>query len=437
MIAAELIRKKRFNKALTEAEIDWLVQSYATGELPDYQMAALAMAICFNGMSPNETFWLTRSMMNSGVVLDFSQYHPGVVDKHSTGGVGDKTSLILAPLVAGAGVKVPMIAGRGLGHTGGTLDKLESIPGFNVNLSLDDLKQNVEKHGFSIIGQTAEICPADKKLYALRDVTGTVDSLPLICGSIMSKKLAEGLSALVLDVKWGSGAFMKNQKDAHELATALKSIGEHQGVKTHALITSMNQPLGAYIGNALEVVECVEIMSSKTREVNGTDLYEDTRELTLQLAAEMLFAGNACSSPEEGYEKASEILRSGRALENFEKMVEFQGGKLSEFQHQSRLKHIVTSSEAGFVNGFEVEALGLASLQLGAGRKTSADKIDPFAGIEVHKKIGDKVEEGEALFTLYYSNEGQHEAALPYVEKSCWLSQVDKPAPKLIESVLR
>ncbi|MEO0334827.1 MAG: thymidine phosphorylase, partial [Pseudomonadota bacterium] len=394
MTAAELIRKKRFNKSLTESEIDWFVKNYATGEIPDYQMSAMAMAICFNGMSPSETSWLSKSMMNSCVVLDFSQFAPAVVDKHSTGGVGDKTSLILAPLVAAAGVKIPMIAGRGLGHTGGTLDKLESIPGFNVNLSLEDLKKNVSTHGFSIIGQTDEICPADKKLYALRDVTGTVDSLPLICGSIMSKKLAEGLSALVLDVKWGSGAFMKSKEDAVALAEALRSIGRHQGVTTHALISSMNQTLGAYIGNALEIKECIDIMSGKTCFRGERDLYADTRELTLQLAAEMLLAGQACHSHEEGLKKASEILDSGKALELFHKMVDFQGGDISRFDHEAKHSFEVCSTESGFVNGFEVEALGLASLQLGAGRKVSADSIDPVAGIEVHKKIGDKIDEG-------------------------------------------
>lgn len=438
MIPAELIRKKRFRGTLSESEIEFFISGYATGKIPDYQMAAMAMAICFSGMTDVETSQLTRAMRDSGVVLDFSQYAPNVVDKHSTGGVGDKTSLILAPLVAAAGVKVPMIAGRGLGHTGGTLDKLESIPGFDVVLSLETLRQNVKEHGFSIIGQTAEICPADKKLYALRDVTGTVDSLPLICGSIMSKKLAEGLSALVLDVKFGTGAFMKTQKDAKELATSLMRIGKNNGVETNALLTSMEQPLGAFIGNALEVEECIRIMKNETLDRDGEDFFADTRDLTLELAGEMIYAGKKAETPEAGLAKAKEILESGEAFRWFEKMIEFQGGDLSKFTFEAEEKKEFLADSDGVVSAMNVEAIGLAALQLGAGRKTSSDEIDNLAGIEMHKKVGSKVKKGEPLCSLYFSKGRDLNSSEEYLMKSFEISKSDnvKRQP-LVAEILR
>jgi pyrimidine-nucleoside phosphorylase len=412
-LPAELIKKKRSGLVHSEDEILFLIKSYTSGELPDYQMAAWLMAVFFKGMTAAETSLLTEAMLRSGRVLDFSYLKKLTVDKHSTGGIGDKTSIIIAPVVAAAGVPVPMISGRGLGHTGGTLDKLEAIPGFSTSLSLDQFIRQIEDLGVGLIGQTAEICPADKKIYALRDVTGTVESLPLICASIMSKKLAEGIDGLVLDVKFGSGAFMKTLAQAEELADSLMAIGAAHGKRVASLVTHMDEPLGRFIGNALEIGECVAIL--KGDRYLGRNDFTDCRELSLELAAQMLWLGGRTPTPEDGLRLAQEVLASGKAFELFERLCRAQGGDLNGLP-LAKTRHDVRSQTSGFVAAYNAESIGIAGLSLGAGRKAATDAIDPTAGIEVHKKIGDSVTTGEALFTLYCSG-GPGDARLIEAER--------------------
>ena len=406
MIPAEIIKKKRDAKPLSQDEITFAVNSYTSGALPDYQMSALLMAIFLRGMNNEETHFLTQAMLHSGRVLSFSDLPGFKVDKHSTGGVGDKTSLILAPIVAAAGLVVPMISGRGLGHTGGTLDKLEAIPGFSTQIDLEKFRALLKTLGCGLIGQTSEICPADKKIYALRDVTGTVESQPLICASIMSKKLAEGIDGLVLDVKFGSGAFMKTLSDAESLARALIGIGERAGKKVYALLTDMNQPLGRMIGNALEVEECLSIMRRDSRAVE----YRDTEELSVALAGTMIWMGGAESSYESGVTRARKILDSGEALKKFEAIVHAQGGGLKSMPRASQ-RRVIKAKASGFVSAFDTEGVGYAALLLGAGRLKSSDTVDPTAGIELHKKMGESVSVGEPLATLYASNESLFDSA--------------------------
>src|SRR5580693_821956 len=375
--AIDVIRKKRDGGELSRFEIDSLVNAYTRDDIPDYQVSAWLMAVVLRGMTRAETAALTDAMLQSGEVLDLSSLAAKKVDKHSTGGVGDKTSLVLAPLVAAAGVAVPMISGRGLGHTGGTLDKLEAIPGFNVNLSVAEFRRVLEACGCAMIGQTAEIAPADRKLYALRDVTGTVESPYLICASIMSKKLAEGVDALVLDVKTGSGAFMKSEKDAAFLAELMVETGERMGKKMVALITDMDQPLGNMIGNALEVVEVVNVLRG-----GGP---EDLRELCLQLAGWMLYLGDASKTVAEGKQTSAQLISSGKALERFRQMVELQGGDvraiddpkdLPQAQHSMK----VTSTKRGYVASIQCEQIGTACVILGGGRERKEDSVDPSVG---------------------------------------------------------
>ena len=364
--AIDVIRKKRDAVELSGEEIEALVNAYTAGDVPDYQVSAWLMAVVLKGMTRPETAALTDAMLHSGEVLDLSSLPAKKVDKHSTGGVGDKTSLVLAPLAAAAGVTVPMISGRGLGHTGGTLDKLEAIPGFNVNLPVADFRRVLEKIGCCMIGQTAEIAPADRKLYALRDVTGTVESPYLICASIMSKKLAEGIDALVLDVKTGSGAFMKNEKDAVFLAELMVETGERMGKQVVALITDMDQPLGLKIGNALEVVECIEIMQG-----GGPN---DLRELCLELAGWMLHLGGVANSVADGRAQSEKLIASGKALERFRQMIAMQGGdprviddpmKLPQAKHTMQ----VVSARQGYVSAMQCEQIGTACVILGGGRE--------------------------------------------------------------------
>ncbi len=431
-LPAEIIKKKRNREVLSAEEIEQYIQQYAQGILPDYQMSALLMAIYFNGMTETETLYLTKSMLHSGVVVDFKNIPQFKVDKHSTGGVGDKTSLILGPIVAAAGVAVPMISGRGLGHTGGTLDKLESIPGFNTQKSLDEFKQLVEKHLICFIGQTKEICPADKKIYALRDVTATIESLPLICASIMSKKLAEGIDGLVLDVKYGSGAFMKTSENAIELANSLMKIAEGYGKKVTALITNMNQPLGAYAGNALEVKECVEIMQGKTK-INhlGNDLYEDTRELSLWLSAHMLLLAQKKSTLEECYQLASDLLKSGKALDKFKELCEIHGGDLSRLPQPSQ-KKIITAEQNGFVYEMNTEKIGIAGILIQAGRAEVKDVINPVSGVEFHVKIGDPIQVGQPVFTVYGDQAQDLQPALTMLESAYRVQQLPIKKTELI-----
>lgn len=413
LLPSEVIKAKREGRALSSEMIEFFVNGYCQGTIPDYQMSALLMTIFFRGMSDSETLILTQAMLNSGDSVRFTS--SGLkIDKHSTGGVGDKTSLILGPIVAAAGVAVPMISGRGLGHTGGTLDKLESIPGFNTQLSLRDFVEIVDQHFLCFIGQTQEICPADKKMYSLRDVTATVESLPLICASIMSKKLAEGIDGLVLDVKFGSGAFMKSQDQAESLAKALMAIAKGSGKKVTACLTNMNQPLGRYAGNALEVKECISVMKNESfLGPEGHDLYSDTRELSLQLAAHMLFLGEKAKSPEEGYRIADEILRTGKALQKFLEICGVQGGDPAQLP-LPKFSLEVRARQSGYLETFDTEKIGVACIHLKAGRALTSDLIAPTAGIEFHRKIGSPVDKGDVIFTLW----GDDPALFPAVEVS-------------------
>jgi pyrimidine-nucleoside phosphorylase len=400
-VPATVIKKKREGGALSPQEISTFIRGYTAGAIPDYQMSALLMAIYFKGMTKEETLTLTQEMLHSGIVLDLSTLKKFKVDKHSTGGVGDKTSLILGPIVAAAGFAVPMISGRGLGHTGGTLDKLESIPGFNTQLDLDQFRKALAAHSICFIGQTKEICPADKKIYALRDVTATVESLPLICASIMSKKLAEGIDALVLDVKFGSGAFMKDYDKSRELALRLMEIARGAGKKVATFMTSMEQPLGSYAGNSLEVEECVRIMRGEpVLDARGVDRSQETRELSLRLSASMMFLSGTYPDLETCYREAVQILDSGRAYQKFEELCHLHSGRLSELPAPKNRVEVLADCE-GFVSGFETETIGWIGVKIKAGRAQTTDLIEPTAGIEFHAKIGDFVRPGEPLFTLY------------------------------------
>ena len=431
--AIDVIRKKRDGKELSSGEIEGLVNAYTNGDVPDYQVSAWLMAVVLRGMTRSETAALTDAMLHSGEVLDFSSLGSKKVDKHSTGGVGDKTSLVLAPLAAAAGLSIPMISGRGLGHTGGTLDKLEAIPGFNVNLPVKEFRRVLEKCGCAMIGQTAEIAPADRKLYALRDVTGTVESPYLICASIMSKKLAEGIDCLVLDVKTGSGAFMKNEKDAAFLAELMVETGERMGKQVVALITDMDQPLGNMIGNALEVVEVVDVL----RGAGPADL----RELCIELAAWMLYLGGAAKSVSEGKERSRELISSGKALGRFRQMVEMQGGDAGviddpEKFSKARSTMQVTSSKSGFVNSMQCEQIGTACVILGGGRERKEDSVDPAVGIILHKKVGDRVNAGEVLATIHCNAEARGEQAWQMIAASIAISEAPSAKRPLVHRVI-
>jgi pyrimidine-nucleoside phosphorylase/thymidine phosphorylase len=400
--AVDVIRKKRDDQELSSAEIEHLVQAYTHGEIPDYQVSAWLMAVILRGMTRAETAALTDAMLRSGDVLDLSDLPRKKVDKHSTGGVGDKTSLVLAPVAAAGGLLVPMISGRGLGHTGGTLDKLESIPGFNVNLSVSEFRRVLGECGCCMIGQTAEIAPADRKIYALRDVTATVESPYLICASIMSKKLAEGIDGLVLDVKTGSGAFMKEEKDAVFLAELMVETGERMGKSMVALITDMDQPLGRYVGNALEVIEVLDVLRGEGP--------ADLRDLCLELAAWMFQLGGTSRTIAEGKTLAAELIQSGKALDKFRQMVKLQGGDVAALDHPEKLPHAkhtleVLSAKTGFVTSIECEAVGTACVVLGGGREKKEDAVDPAVGIVLHRKVGDAVSAGESLCTVHYNAE--------------------------------
>ncbi len=432
--AIDIIRKKRDGGALSAAETEYIVDAYTAGSIPDYQIAAWLMAVLLRGMTGEELAALTNAMLHSGEVLDLSFLPAKKVDKHSTGGVGDKTSLVLAPLVAAGGLYVPMISGRGLGHTGGTLDKLESIPGFRVGLSVPEFHRVLKACGTAMIGQTDKIAPADRKLYALRDVTGTVESPNLICASIMSKKLAEGTDALVLDVKTGSGAFMKNEEDAVHLAELMVETGERMGKQMAALITNMDQPLGRMVGNAMEVAECIEVLHG-----GGP---EDLRELCLHLAAWMFHLGGTTKTVAEGKVLSEQIIASGKAFERFRQMVELQGGDVSVIDDPTRLPSTdcrveVRSASAGLVSSIACEDIGTACVILGGGREKKEDAVDPAVGIVVHKKIGDRVSSGESLCTIHCHLEASAERARRMIEKSYAISAT-APAhrPSLIHRVI-
>ena len=426
MRAVDIILKKRDGGSLSREEIQFFVTGVTESTLPDYQASALLMAILLRGMTADETAWLTDAMVHSGVRVDLSAI-PGVkVDKHSTGGVGDKTSLILAPLAAACGVAVPMMSGRGLGHTGGTLDKLEAIPGFRVNLSLDEMQAALVRTGCAMIGQTKEIAPADKILYALRDVTGTVESIPLICASIMSKKIAEGIDALVLDVKTGSGAFMKTEADSRRLAESLVSIGNASGVKTEAIITRMDAPLGRAVGNALEVIECFEVLKGR----GPADLID----VSLELTARMLVLGQVASDIADGRRRASEVITSGAGLERFRSIIEQQGGDPYVVDDYGRFPtapehHIVSASNDGYLQDLDAELIGRASVGLGAGRDRVEDPVDPAVGIMVMAKPGDELRAGDPVIELHYRDQSRLAGAVALVTRAIAIGDT-RPDPK-------
>jgi pyrimidine-nucleoside phosphorylase len=431
--AIDVIRKKRDGHELSRAEIDYLVRGYTSGEIPDYQISAWLMAALLKGLNRAETAALTDAMLHSGQVLDLSEFSAAKVDKHSTGGVGDKTSLVLAPLVAAGGLVVPMISGRGLGHTGGTLDKLEAIPGFDVRLDTARFRDVLRSCGCCMIGQTAEIAPADRKFYSLRDVTGTVESPYLICASIMSKKLAEGIDALVLDVKTGSGAFMKTEEDAAFLAKLMVETGQRMGKRMVALITDMDQPLGMHVGNALEVDEVIEVLRG--------DGPEDLRELCLELAAWMLHLGGRAETIAQGKKLSGDLIRSGKALEKFRQMVALQGGDPAAIDNPARLPRAkfsldVQSPRSGYVGAIESEAVGTACVILGGGREKKEDSVDPAVGIVLHKKVSNRVSAGETLCTIYYNSEDRAARAKKMMAGSYLITDEPPVAKPLVRRVI-
>ncbi|HAJ66223.1 MAG TPA: pyrimidine-nucleoside phosphorylase [Clostridiales bacterium] len=403
MQMTELIAKKRDGGALTTEEIGFMIDGYVRGEIPDYQMSAMCMAILFSGMDDREILDLTMSMMHSGETLDLSPIRGVKADKHSTGGVGDKTSLVLCPMVAACGVKIAKMSGRGLGHTGGTIDKLESFPGFVTGISEERFFENVNRIGIAIAGQTAEVCPADKKLYALRDVTGTVPSIPLIVSSIMSKKLAAGADVIVLDVKCGSGAFMKTPEQARELAEGLTRVGKLAGRKCAAVITDMDEPLGFAVGNALEVKEAIDVLAGRTAA-------GELKSLCLTLGANMLTLSGLAADETEARAKLEATIADGSALRKLAEMVEAQGGDSRAVYDFSLLpdaafKREVPSQEGGYIAHIEADDVGLVSMHLGGGRVTKESAIDLSVGVVLHKKVGDRVEPGESLATIHASSE--------------------------------
>jgi pyrimidine-nucleoside phosphorylase len=415
MRAVDLIRKKRDSGEHSREEIEFLISGYTRGEIPDYQIAAWLMSAWIRGLSRAETTALTQAMLHSGEVLDLSSLPGKKVDKHSTGGVGDKTSLILAPIVAAGGLIVPMLSGRGLGHTGGTLDKLESIPGFNTNLSLKDFRRVLGECGMALIGQTAEIAPADKKIYALRDATSTVENTGLICASIMSKKLAEGLDALVLDVKTGSGAFMRREEDAVRLAELMVDAGQNMGKQMVALITDMDQPLGRAAGHSNEIVECIEVLNGKGP--------ADVRELSVELSAWMFYLGEKTKSVEEGRKLAERMISNGEAREKFRQCIRLQGGDERVIDQPELLPKAashadVTSNASGTITATNCEQFGIALAMLGGGRETKEDRIDHAVGLEFHKRIGERVEKGEPLATIHYNSDAKLAEARRMVAES-------------------
>lgn len=406
MRMVDVIIKKRTKQELSKKEIDFVIENYTKNIIPDYQMSSLAMAILFNGMNARETADLTNAMMYSGDIVDLSSINGVKVDKHSTGGVGDKTSLVLGPLVASLGAKVAKMSGRGLGHTGGTLDKMESIPGLTIELSEEQFIKQVNDIGIAIMGQTSELVPADKKLYSLRDVTGTVESIPLIASSIMSKKLATGSDTICLDVKYGSGAFCKTVEDARVLAKAMVEIGTHLNRDTKAIISNMNEPLGLAIGNILEVKEAVNTLKG-----NGP---KDLVDLCLYAGSIMLVQAKLYKSKEEAKEALLEVLNNGKAYEKLKEFIAYQGGDTSYLDNldkfeTSKYEHMIYAKESGYIKDIVALDLGVAAMKLGAGRATKEDVIDYTAGLILNKKVGDKIEKGELLISCYTNKENVNE----------------------------
>lgn len=433
MRAVDVIRRKRDGGVLSVEEIRWLIAAYTRGDVGDDQMAAFAMAVYFKGMSATELASLTEAMMRSGNVIDLQGVPGRKIDKHSTGGVGDKVSICLAPLVAACGVRVPMMSGRGLGHTGGTLDKLSAIPGFSPDLDDRRFVELVDTHGFALIGQTASLAPADKKLYALRDVTATVESIPLISASILSKKLAEGIDGLVLDVKVGSGAFMKSMDDARNLARTMVSVGEKMGRSVRALITNMDQVLGAAVGNANELWEAFEVLKGE----GPADLVQ----LTLELGAEMLLMGQVADSLDDGKTRLLRAMKDGRGLERLRRVIEAQGGDPRALDDRTVMpvaehRFELTAETAGFVANFDVEAVGRAAMLLGAGRARVQDRIDTGVGFEMRVRLGDRVEVGQPLCVGLYNDEARRAQAEPVLRAAIGIQdQAEAPLPLIRERV--
>ena len=433
MLMTDLIVKKRDGGELSAEEIQFMVDGYVRGDIADYQMSAMCMAILFRGMTDQETLDLTMAMMHSGEVVDLSGIEGIKADKHSTGGVGDKTSLILCPMVAACGLRIAKMSGRGLGHTGGTLDKLESFPGYNISIGEKRFIENVNRIGIALIGQTADIVPADKKLYALRDVTGTVPSIPLIVSSIMSKKLASGADVIVLDVKCGSGAFMKTEEQALELARGLTRIGRLAGKKCAAVITDMDQPLGCAVGNALEVKEAISVLRGET----GGDLLE----LCLTLGSCILTEAGAARDNDEARAMLQETINSGAALKKLSELVEAQDGEARDVYDTSRLPLApvqleVLSDTSGYLSHIECEKVGLISMHLGGGRATKESAIDLSVGLVLHKKVGDRVEKGESLGTIHASTMEKAQEAAELLRACCSFSDASVQRPTFIKAII-
>jgi pyrimidine-nucleoside phosphorylase len=433
MRAVDVIRKKRDGLALDRAEIDAFVAGATSGSWPEYQTSALLMAIVLRGMSAEEAAHLTAAMVRSGEKLDLSDIPGPKVDKHSTGGVGDKTSLVLVPLAAACGVVVPKMSGRGLGHSGGTLDKLESIPGYRIGLSMAEFRAALREVGGALIGQSAAIAPADKKLYALRDVTATVESIALITASIMSKKIAEGIDGLVLDVKCGRGAFMKERDDARRLAELMVAIGGANGVRTEAVITAMDAPLGRAVGNALEVAESIDTLKGRGP--------PDLEHLSVTLAARMVRLGGIAATQAEAETKVRAVLASGHAVEKFRQIIARQGGDPHVIDHHARLpaaprRHVHAADRHGYVAALDAELIGRATMVLGAGRNRVEESVDPAVGAVVHARPGDPVRPGQPIVELHHRDPERLAAALDLLGRACVIADEPPPAPPLIMEVL-
>ncbi len=425
----DIISDKRNNKKLSKEDIEYFLDSYISGEVKDYQMSAMLMAIFFNGLDSEELATWASKMLNSGDKASFPEISAPIIDKHSTGGVGDKISIPLAPILGSLGFFVPMISGRGLGHTGGTLDKLESIPGFNVNIDFETFKKQVQEMNVSLIGQTPEIAPLDKKLYALRDVTATVESIPLIASSIMSKKLAEGINGLILDVKVGNGAFMKTFEDAQLLAKTMMSIGEKMGTKVCVVFSNMNEPLGFTVGNSLEIMESIKLLKG--------EYISQVSELVETMATRMLIEYKMAKDENQAKEMIKEVIESGKALEKFKEIVKFQGGDVESIEDFSKLplaksEEKIVAEKSGIISKIDALSMGKALVQLGGGRIRKEDNVDPGVGFVLDKKVGDKVEKGELLYTIFYNDEAKLKNAKQYLNNCLEISDDNFKKEELI-----
>lgn len=432
----ELIQKKRDGHELSSQDISTFVSAVTRGQAPDYQVSAFLMAVFFRGMTSTETAELTRTMAESGVSMDLSDVPGPKVDKHSTGGIGDKVSMILAPLAAACGLKVPMMAGRGLGHSGGTIDKLESITGYRTELPEAEFKHILKSIGCSIISQSKAVAPADRILYGLRDVTATVECIPLIVSSVLSKKIAEGTQGLVLDIKVGSGAFMKTVTQAKKLAKALTSVGQKAGLEVQAVLSNMDQPLGTAVGNSLEIYECVRILENKKFELSTT-LSSDLKELSLHLCAQMLVLGGVVRSLAEGKKKAIAALTQGQALTKFREMVKAHGGDVGQIDDPTRLPlarktYELVAEESGFLASMDCEAIGRMVVRLGGGRAVAQDTIDPGVGLVFHRKLGTKIKAGESIATVYSGREDLRPEMTDRFREAVSIAPLRRSAPPLL-----